>query len=401
MNRIVVVGASAGGLATVGSLRQQGFAGHITLIGDEHHLPYDRPPLSKQILTGQWGPEQLLLRPEEELEALGLDLRLGTAAASLDPRHGTVTLADGDTVPYDGLVIATGVRPRPFPSQENTADVHVLRTVEDALALRDCLQPGSRLVIVGGGFVGTEVAAAARQHDVDVTLVEPGPVPLACSIGEYAGRFLAGIHRNNGVRVHTGVRATALDTAGGAVTGIRLHDGRHLPADAVLIATGSLPNTEWLRVSGLDISDGVVCDAYSRCGPGIHAVGDVARWYNPLFGCAMRVEHRTAASEQGITAAHNLLHPTSPRPLAPVPYFWTDQYDLKIQSYGYLRGHEETALLDGDLADGRALIGYRRGRRLSGVLSINMPFKAIRPWRSALARRTEWADALPAPAPAR
>jgi NADPH-dependent 2,4-dienoyl-CoA reductase/sulfur reductase-like enzyme len=230
--------------------------------------------------------------------------------------------------------------------------------------------------------------------------VEPGPVLLARSIGEDAGRFLTETHRSNGVRVHTGVRATALDTAAGAVTGIRLDDGRHLPADDVLIATGSLPNTDWLQGSGLDISDGVVCDAYSRCAPGIHAVGDVARWYNPLFDRAMRVEHRTTASEQGVTAAHNILHPASPRPFAPVPYFWTDQYNLKIQSYGYLRGHEETALLDGDLAGGRALIGYRRGGRLSGVLSINMPFNAVRPWRTALARVTEWTDAVPAPAPA-
>ncbi|MBF9071574.1 NAD(P)/FAD-dependent oxidoreductase [Streptacidiphilus fuscans] len=401
MNRVVVVGAAAGGLATADSLRQQGFAGHITLIGDELHLPYDRPPLSKQLLTGQWEPEQLLLRSESDIGALGLDLRLGVAATSLDPRLGTVTLADGSAVRYDALVIATGVRPRPFPGGENTAGVHVLRTVEDALTLRDRLQPGRRLVVVGGGFVGTEVAAAARQRGVDVALVEPEPVPLARSIGEDAGRFLAELHLSNGVRIHTGVRAVALDTSGGAVTGVRLDDGRQLPADDVLVATGTLPNTDWLRGSGLDVSDGVVCDAYSRCAPGVHAVGDVARWYNGLFGCAMRVEHRATASEQGISVAHNILYPASPRPFTPVPYFWTDQYHLKIQSYGYLRGHEETALLDGDLADGRALIGYRRGRRLSGVLSINMPFKAIRPWRTALTRRTEWADAVPARTPAR
>lgn len=401
MNRVVIVGAAAGGLAVAGSLRQQGFDGRITLIGDEPHLPYDRPPLSKQLLTGQWGPEQLLLRSEPELDALDLDLRLGTAATSLAPRHGTVTLADGSTVPYDELVIATGVRPRSLPGGANTAGVHVLRTQEDALALRERLRPGLRLVIVGGGFVGTEVAAASRQRDVDVTLVEPGPVPLARSIGDDAGRFLTEVHRSNGVRIHTGARATALDTSGGAVTGIWLDDGRRLPADTVLIATGSLPNVDWLRDSGLDISDGVLCDAYSRSAPGIHAVGDVARWYNPLFGFAMRVEHRTTASEQGVTTAHNILRPASPRPFAPVPYFWTDQYHLKIQAYGYLRGHEETVLLDGDLTDGRALIGYRRGRRLSGVLAVDMPFKAVRPWRTALARRTEWADAISAPAPAR
>ncbi|MEU1300103.1 NAD(P)/FAD-dependent oxidoreductase [Streptomyces shenzhenensis] len=400
MRRVVVVGASAAGLTTAEALRRQGFDGLLTMIGDERHPPYDRPPLSKQILTGQWGPEHLRLRPESDIEALDLDLRLGVAAAGVDRARRTVALADGSTVSYDTLIIATGVRPRPFPGGRGIAGVHVLRTQEDAVALRDRLGSGRRLVIIGAGFVGTEVAAAARRRDVDVTLVESAAQPLARIIGRDAGRFLTGIHRERGVRILTGVRAAALDTADDAVSGVRLEDGRLLPADDVLVAIGSLPNTDWLRGSGLDMGDGLVCDAYSRCAPGVHAVGDVARWFNPLFGCEMRVEHRTTASEQGMALARNLLNPADAQPFAPVPYFWTDQYEMRVQAHGYLPGHAESAVLDGDLAQGRALIGYSRGRHLTGVLAIGMPFGAVRAWRTAVARRTEWAAAASLPAPA-
>ncbi|WP_189819568.1 NAD(P)/FAD-dependent oxidoreductase [Streptomyces olivaceoviridis] len=401
MRRVVVVGASAAGLATAAALRQQGFGGLITMIGDEPHLPYDRPPLSKQVLTGQWDAERLLLRPESDLKAMNLDLRLGVSATAVDRTARTVTLAHGGTVPYDALVIATGVRPRLLPGGHGRPGVHVLRTREDALALRDRLGDGRRLVIIGGGFLGTEVAAAARQRGADVTIVESGAEPLARIIGRAAGRFITGIHRDRGVRILTGLKAETFDTADGAVTGVRLDDGRTLPADDVLVATGSVPNTDWLRGSGLDIDDGLLCDAHGRCAPGIHAAGDVARWFNPLFGRAIRVEHRTSASEQGIAVARDLLTPATPQPAAPVPYFWTDQYEVKVQSHGYLPGHEESAVLDGDLAEGRALIGYRRGRHLTGVLAIGMPAKDVRPWRAAVARRTEWAAVTSAPTPAR
>ncbi|MGW2056838.1 NAD(P)/FAD-dependent oxidoreductase [Streptomyces sp. NPDC001840] len=349
-------------------------------------------------LTGRWGAEHLLLRTESDIDALNLDLRLGMAATAVDPATRTVTLADGSTVPYDALVIATGVRPRPFPGEPGGPGVHVLRTQEDAIALRDRLSSGRRLVVIGGGFVGTEVAAAARQRGVDVTIVDSEAQPLARIIGREAGRFITGVHRDRGVPILTGVKAAALDTAGDIVSGVRLNDGRLLSADDVFVATGSLPNTDWLRGSGLDIGDGLVCDAYGRCAPGVHAVGDVARWFNPLFGCAMRVEHRTTASEQAIVAARNLLNPATPQPFAHVPCFRTDRYEVKVQSHGYLIGHEESAVLDGDLAEGRALVGYRRGRHLAGVLAIGMPFKAVRAWRTAVARRTEWAAAAPSPA---
>ncbi|RMB83514.1 FAD-dependent oxidoreductase [Streptomyces shenzhenensis] len=368
-----MVGASAAGLTTAEALRRQGFDGLLTMIGDERHPPYDRAPLSKQILTGQWGPEHLRLRPESDIEALDLDLRLGVAAAGVDRARRTVAPADGSTVPYDTLIIATGVRPRPFPGGRGIAGVHVLRTQEDAVALRDRLGSGRRLVIIGAGFVGTEVAAVARRRDVDVTLVESAAQPLARIIGRDAGRFLTGIHRERGVRILTGVRVAALDTAGDAVSGVRPEDGRLLPADDVLVAIGSLPNTDWLRGSGLDMGDGLVCDVFSRCAPGVYAVGDVA---------------------------HNLLNPADAQPFAPVPYFWTDQCEVRVQAHGYLPGHAESAVLDGDLAQGRALIGYSRGRHLTGVLAIGMPFGAVRAWRTAVARRTEWAAAASLPAPA-
>ncbi|WP_369227508.1 NAD(P)/FAD-dependent oxidoreductase [Streptomyces sp. R39] len=391
MRRIVVVGASAAGLAAAETLRREGYDGTLTLVGDEPLAPYDRPPLSKQILAAEWVPERLALRTPDALAALDLDLRLGVAATGLEPAGRTVELADGSALPYDGLVIATGVRPRRLPGE----GAHVLRTLDDALTLRERLTPGLRLVVVGAGFLGAEAAAVAWRLGCEVTLLEPAPVPLAHAVGTEVGKVLTNAHLERGVDLRCGVTVTEV-----AEDGVQLADGSGIEADAVLVAIGSLPNTEWLAGTGLTVGDGVVCDEYCKAAPNAYAAGDVARWYNPLFGTSMRIEHRTTAAEQGMAAARNLLHPEAGQPFAPVPYFWSDQYDMKIQAYGCLRDHAEVALVEGDLAERKFVAAYRTGDRVTGALAVGMPPKAIRQWRQAIATGAAWHDTVSTTVPA-
>ncbi|WP_280881249.1 NAD(P)/FAD-dependent oxidoreductase [Streptomyces pseudovenezuelae] len=385
MNRIVVVGASAAGLAAAETLRREGYDGTLTLVGDEPLAPYDRPPLSKQLLSAEWEPERLTLRPAADLAALDLDLRLGVAATGLELADRTVRLADGSQVPYDGLIVATGVRPRKLPGE----GAHVLRTLGDALTLRDQLAPGLRLVIVGAGFLGAEAAAVAWRLGAHVTLLEPAPVPLAHAVGTRVGELLTRAHVDRGIDLRCGVGVSEVTE-----DGVRLADGEVVEADEVLVAVGSRPNTEWLEGSGLPLGDGVVCDEYCEAARNVYAAGDVARWYNPLFGTSMRIEHRTNAAEQGMAAARNLFRPDARKPFAPVPYFWSDQYDMKIQAYGYLRGHDEVAVVEGDLAERRFVAAYRTGDRVAGALSVGMPPKVIRQWRQAIAAGTAWEEAV-------
>lgn len=382
--RVVVVGASAAGLATVEALRAAGHTGQITLVGEEAHTPYDRPPLSKHLLSGDWEPDRLALRPDDALNALDLDLRLATTAVAADITAHTVTLSDGAVLDYDALVIATGVRPRPLPG----VDGHVIRTLDDALQLRSRLRPGTRVAVVGAGFLGAETAAVARSLGCRVTLVEPAPAPLSQALGDAVGNLVADLHRAHGVDLRTGVGVVS--TSDGSLA---LSDGSSVGADLVVVAIGSLPNTEWLTGSGLTLADGVVCDHFCQAAPGVWAAGDVARWHNPLFDTTMRIEHRTNAAEQGTHVARNLLaRPEDRRRFAPVPYFWSDQYGIRLQAYGYLRDHDEAVLLDADADIRRLLMGYRRGERLVGVLGVGLPPRQLRGWRAAIAGAMDWAE---------
>lgn len=382
--RVIVVGASAAGLAAAETLRGEGHTGTITLIGDEPTAPYDRPPLSKEILSG-WSPDRLPLRAPADLDVLDLDARYGCEATGVNISESTVLLADGTEVPYDGLIVATGVRPRVLPG----TPAHVLRTLDDALALKDRLGPGRTLAVVGAGFLGAEAASVAADLGTRVTLLEPAPVPLAHAVGEDVGRVLAQVHLDHGVDLRTGTGVSEVVPGG-----VRLDDGSVVEADTVLVAVGSRPNTEWLTGSGLTLDDGLVCDEFCAAAPGVYGAGDVARWHNPLFGTSMRIEHRTNATEQGVAAARNLLG--AQRPFAPVPYFWSDQYDLKIRAYGHLRGHDEMRIAEGSLEERKFTAVYRTADRLTGVLSVGMSPKGVLAWRRSIALRARWQDAVPA-----
>ncbi|UKY48949.1 NAD(P)/FAD-dependent oxidoreductase [Streptomyces inhibens] len=430
---IAVVGASAAGLAAAEALRRFGWRGPLTLIGDEPHLPYDRPPLSKQLLHGAWEPEKLLLRTKDQLDPLDLDLRLGTRATGLDVATRTLTLDGGEQLACAGVIIATGVAARSLPGAEGIAGVHTLRTLDDALTLRGLLAGGGRrLVIVGNGVLGCEAAAVARELGHEVTLVGIEEIPMAAAVGPEVGALLAEEHRAHGVQLRTGAvdgfetaPADPSGTGGGQVTAVRLANGgtpasggvaagggggSRLPADLVLLAIGSRPAVEWLADPALDTTDGLRCDAYCAAAPGIYAAGDVARWDHPLHGRPLRFEHRMNATEQGMAAARNLLAelaakaPASAetedntpaqerRPFAPVPYFWSDQYDLKIQAYGLTAGADrvETTVLD--RAERRALALYGRDGSAIGVLAVGLPPRQVRALRAAIATPLRWEEA--------
>lgn len=391
MNRVVIVGASAGGLTTAEGLRHRGFEGTITLVGAEQIAPYDRPPLSKQFMTGEWPAERLDLRTTSQMDELHLDFRLGCSAITARPAERLVVLDDGEAIGFDDLVVATGVSPRRLAGLDEVEGVHVLRTLQQATVLRDRLKPGRRLVVVGAGFLGAEVADAARSQGIDVTLLEADAQPMAQAVGPDAGDFLAHLHRERGTDLRTGVAVARVLQDSGAVTGVQLADGSTIPADDVLLAIGSVPNTDWLEGSGLTVQDGLVCDEFSRAAPHVYGVGDVARWHNPLFKTSMRVEHRTNAAEQGLAVAATILQPESERAFAPVPFVWSDQLGLRIQTYGYLRGHDEARVVECDVRARRLLVVYRRGQRITGILAAGLPPRAVRGWRALIAAGTDWA----------
>lgn len=398
MRHVVIVGASLAGLRAAETLRQAGFDGEITLVGAEPHLPYDRPPLSKQVLAGEWEPDRIGLRPTEVYEELQLELRLGRTATSLDLADRRVVLDGGEPLPFEGLVIATGAVARSLPGTPPLAGIHVLRTIEDCLAIRADFDAGPRrVVVVGAGFIGSEVAATARRRGLEVTILEALPVPLGRALGEEMGRVCAALHRDEGVDLRCGVGVAGFE-GNGRVEAVRLADGARIEADVVVVGVGVRPATDWLDGSGLTLSDGVVCDDRSVAlgAPGIVAAGDVARWPNPLFGEEMRVEHWTNAVEQGDAAARNLLawaRGEPGEPFAPVPYFWSDQYDTKIQFVGRARPDDRVAVVRGSVAERKFVAVYGRDGRVVGCLGFSMP-RWVMQYRRLIAERATWDEAL-------
>ncbi|MER7112988.1 NAD(P)/FAD-dependent oxidoreductase [Saccharomonospora azurea] len=384
-SHVVVVGASAGGLSTAEALRRQGFTGRLTIVGAEPHPPYDRPPLSKQVLAGVWEPERARLRTEPALSAVDAQWCLGDPAVAFDAATRSVRTRSGTTVSGDAVVLATGAAPLRLPGSTDLAGVHVLRTLDDALGLRAALTEGRRLVVVGEGVLGAEVAATARTLGMSVTMVGPQPRPLAAQLGPLVSGLLADLHREHGVELALGHAVDGLVGRHGRVTGVRLAGGRVLPADVVVVAIGAAPATAWLQGSGVPVDDGVVCDSRCRAADGVYAVGDVARWHHPGLGTSVRLENRTNATEAAQVVAANVLG--EDRAYAPVPHYWTDQFDAKIQVFGLPSATDEIAVVDGDPADRRFVVRCTRDGRVTGVIGWRMP-------KQTRLRRGEVADAL-------
>ena len=407
-NRIVIVGASLAGARAAHSVRAAGHDGPLTLIGAEPHLPYDRPPLSKEFLTGDQDPGSLALDPDGAYDELDADVMLSTHAVELDLQARTVAIApaaggNAETVPFDGLVIATGAAARPLPRVGNLAGVHTLRTLDDAQAIREGLDAGARVAVVGGGFIGSEVAASAKARGCEVTVIEAASAPLVRGLGADMGTRVGALHGQNGVELRLGVGVDGV-LGTDRVEAIAMADGSRVEADLAVVGIGVVPNTAWLEGSGLRIDNGVVCDATLCCGPpGVYAVGDVAQapngWLSPWHGDRpIRVEHWTAAVEHGMAVGRNLVAPAEAQPYNSVPFVWSDQYDARIQIAGHPDADDDVEVLvgsaDEDPGSGRSfLAGYRRDGRLSGVMALD----AIRPFvrfRRLLASHPTWDEAL-------
>ena len=370
---IVVVGASLAGLRAIEALRREGHDGPVVAVGAEPHAPYDRPPLSKQYLTGDWSEERLPLR-RDGIEDLDVDWRLGVEARSLDPGERCLRLGDGEALHYDKLLLATGAVARRLPFGSDLGGIHALRSLDDSRALRAGLETASHVLIVGAGFIGMEVAASCRRRGLDVTVIEPLEQPLVRGLGLRLGAWVGERHRDEGVAVRCGVGVEAFE-GNERVERIRLSDGTQVEADLVVVGVGSRPATDWLSDSGLNLDDGVVCDASGATNlPGVFAAGDVARWGD------RRLEHWTSAVEQGTHAAARLLKGKEVGDLEHVPYVWTDQFELRLQIAGQIAASDDMHVCHGSLvpeADARFLALFGHRGQLTAVVGNKRPRQMI------------------------
>jgi 3-phenylpropionate/trans-cinnamate dioxygenase ferredoxin reductase subunit len=388
---IVIVGGGLAAARTAEQLRRAEFGGPITIVSDEVHLPYDRPPLSKDVLRGE--TDDVLLKPAEFYEENDITLRLGSGATALDTSAQTVTLANGDVVPYEELVIATGLVPKRIPSLPDLEGVRVLRTLEESLALREHAGSIKRAVIIGAGFIGCEVAASLRKLGAEVTIVEPQPTPLASVLGTQIGDLVARLHRAEGVDVRCGIGVTGV-TGTGHVEKVQLSDGTELDADVVVVGIGSRPSTDWLEGSGVEVDNGVICDAAGRTSaPNVWAIGDVASWQD-VSGHQVRVEHWSNVAEQARVIVPAMLGAEAGTPAVVVPYFWSDQYDVKIQCLGEPEADDIVHVVEDD---GRKFLAYyERDGAVVGVVGGGMAGKVMKS-RGKIANGAPIADVLPAP----
>lgn len=392
ITHIVVVGASLAGLRSVEALRRLGYDGRISWIGAEPHLPYDRPPLSKDVLAGAREPGRTALRPADSYAELAVDLRLGRRATSLSVAERSVALDDGSHLRFDGLLIATGSSARSLPGTPHLAGIHRLRTLDDALVLRESLAARPRVAVVGAGFIGAEVAATCRGLGLEVAMVEPLATPLLRAVGPELGARVAALHRDHGVDLRCGVGVTGFE-GGARVEALRLADGTRVPADLVVVGVGARPETTWLEGSGLRLEDGVVCDETCAAGPGIVAAGDVARWHNPVYGEAMRVEHWTNAVEQAGHAAETLLAGEGAKPYAHVPYVWTDQYEMRLQMAGHPRPGDTARIVEGTLEEGRFVALLGRAGKLVAALGFQRA-RQVNAWRRRMREGISFDEAV-------
>ena len=390
MRCVVIVGASLAGLRAAQAARAAGFDGDLVVVGEEPHLPYTRPPLSKDVLAGEHDVESVHL-PCDTLDA---QWRLGVPATSLDRARRRVVLSDGDEIAYDRLILATGSRARRWAGAGGELEgVRVLRNLDDGIALRAALEQRPRIAIVGAGFIGCEVAQTARKQGLDVTLIDIAPTPML-PLGPELGEWCAALHRDHGVDLRLGTGVAALHGAA-RVEAVELTDGSRVAADLVVAGLGALPNTEWLAGSGLQVNPGLECDATLTAvgDPDILGAGDIVSWPHPLAdGDAIRIEHWTVAAEHGRLAGQNVLLSADERkPYDQPPYFWSDQYDVKIQSLGLPGRAGRLELLESTPDGSRLVYGGERDRRLVGVIAINAA-RRLGSYRMALADPPDFED---------
>lgn len=384
---IVIVGAGLAGLRTADECRRKGYTGSITLIGAERHLPYDRPPLSKQVVCGEIS--DTTLQPASHYAEHDIELRLGVAASGLDPVNRVVRLADGSGLEYESLVIATGLTPRRLPGLP-AGGVHVLRSIDDCRAIRADLEGVRRVLVIGGGFIGCELAASMRGLGLEVILIEMAPGLLAAPLGAEVGRLVTRLHKSEGVDVRTGV---GLVSAGGVdrVRSVTLSDGTEMTVDMILLGVGSTPATEWLDGSGVVLDNGVPTDGTGRTNvPDVWAVGDVAAWRRG--GRHRRVEHWSNVGEQVSTLVPAMLGLSPGDAVAAVPYFWSDQYKVKLQALGTPRAGDTVHIVEDD--GRRFLAYYERDGSLAAVVGAGMAGKVMR-CRAAVAAGVPIGELLP------
>jgi 3-phenylpropionate/trans-cinnamate dioxygenase ferredoxin reductase component len=369
---IVIVGGGLAAARTAEQLRRSEYSGRITIVSDEVHLPYDRPPLSKEVLRKE--VDDVALKPRDWYDEKDITLRLGSAATSLDTAAQTVTLADGSVLGYDELVIATGLVPRRIPAFPDLEGIRVLRSFDESMALREHASAAQHAVVIGAGFIGCEVAASLRSLGVDVVLVEPQPTPLASVLGEQIGELVARLHRDEGVDVRLGLGVAEVRGQRHVDT-VVLTDGSEVPADLVVVGIGSHPATDWLEDSGIAVDNGVICDEAGRTSaPNVWALGDVASWRDPT-GHQVRVEHWSNVADQARVVVPAMLGQDVPSTVV-VPYFWSDQYDVKIQCLGEPEATDIVHLVEDD---GRKFLAYyERDGVLVGVVGGGMPGKVMK-----------------------
>ncbi|HEX3956325.1 MAG TPA: FAD-dependent oxidoreductase [Trebonia sp.] len=392
----VIVGASVAGVAVADALRKNGYDAPVRILDALPVMPHNRPPLSKQALEPGHDDARLALRPEPYFSAAGIDLLLGCRAVGLtagEPTAGRVSVQTdgGVTLAADEVVLAPGAAPRRLPGPSMLPSVHVLRSLPDAVALRAALSSGSRVVIAGCGFIGAEVAAAACKRGLEVTVIESAPRPFEALVGRPPAAALVRLHRDHGVRLLTGTGVAGIAGAGRAEA-VVLADGRRLPADVVVLGLGVLPAVDWLAGSGIALANGIICDRYGRTNlPGVHAVGDAAAWPDPFTGVPRRIEHWTTAQQQGAAVGHNIACPDQLQSVPAVPYFWSDQHGVRIQSLGWLEGADEIRCVHGDWDSDEFVALYRRGDHLAGALGVGAA-RQLMPWRPTIERRAPWSE---------
>jgi NADPH-dependent 2,4-dienoyl-CoA reductase/sulfur reductase-like enzyme len=390
LREVIVVGAGVAGIRAAETLRKEGFDGALTIVGAERHAPYHRPPLSKKLLSGEVHRAGIDIAPQFELDARVLR---SASAVGLDDKSRSVHVRDGDqnlSLQFDGLVIASGAVPREWPGGPVPDGVLMLRTVEDCLAIRQQLASRPRVVVVGGGFIGAEVAATCRSLGLGVTLIQRSSSPLLSALGEDLAPHWADLHRQHGVDLRVGVDVDAV-IGDRNVEAVRLSDGSRIEADLVVIGLGVRPATDWLSGSGVRVDDGVICDATGAAEgvSGIVAAGDVARWWHPLYERHLRIEHWDSANRQGEAAACTLLAgPENADAYDEVPYFWSDQYDVKLQMLGVPTGYDAIDVVEGNLDDWVFVAAYGRAGRTIAVLG-TVPGQ-VHGYRDAIRRGAEF-----------